>query len=134
MAMYCCWYAADRLRRASGVEYDMIVRARGDLLIEGAIPLQYLNIQGSILTHIRNDINDPMWINDIMFASDPDTMTILCDLYQYYGALFDELSSQNAPQWFFSSHKLIPYYLMARGTAWTEVEFPFKRFNHCLVR
>jgi len=138
VSQYYTWKRVDDLRKAYEIEtstkYDIIIRARTDLLIEDFLDPFHLQIENLVLTQVRNDINEPLWINDIMFMGSSNVISNLCQLYDSYPILFDALKKSNSPEWFFSSHKLIPYYLLSTGCPWLEVTFPFKRFNHCLVR
>jgi len=137
VSQYYSWKKVDELRiqyeKETSTTYDLIIRARTDMLIEDYINPLYFQIP-ALITQIRNDIDDPLWINDIMFVGGTEIIHNLCQLYDSYETLFETLKKENTPEWFFSSHKLIPYYLMSTGSPWLEVPFPFKRYNHSLLR
>lgn len=138
LSQYYSWKCVDDLRQQyeleNSVSYDFIIRARTDLLIEDYINPLYFQMENTVLTQIRNDIHDPLWMNDIMFMGTKNVISNLCQIYDAYPTLFNTLKEDNAPHWLFSSHKLIPYYLISTGGTWLEVPFPFQRYNHSLVR
>lgn len=138
LSQHYSWKCVDELRvsyeKETATSYDLIIRTRTDLLIENYIDPLHLQIRNTVMTQIRNDIADPLWINDIMFMGSPELISNLCQLYDSYEVLFNTLKNTNAPEWFFSGHKLLAYYLMSTGCPWLEVPFPFKRYNHSLIR
>jgi hypothetical protein len=138
ISQYYSWKQVDDLRKTyeleSSTSYDFIIRARTDLLIEDYFNPFHLQIENTVMTQIRNDINDPLWLNDVMFMGTANVISNLCQIYDSYSPLFTMLKETNSPEWLFSSHKLIPYYLISTGCPWLEVPFPFKRYNHSLIR